>query len=70
MMRRRWCIIHTSTASRSMLIHAANAITTLDQAGQTIDQLAEFWGSLLVIEIAGNGDRWYNRQQIEAFLAD
>lgn len=53
-----------------MLIHAANAIATLDQAGQTLDQFIEFWGSLLVVEIAGNGDRWYNRQQVEAFLAD
>lgn len=52
-----------------MLIHAANAITTLDKAGQSLDQFIEFWGSLLVVEIAGNGDRWYNRQQIEAFLA-
>lgn len=62
-------MIHTSTATRPMLIHAANAIATLNQAGQSLDQFIEFWGNLLVVEIAGNGDRWYNRQQIEAFLA-
>jgi hypothetical protein len=52
-----------------MLIHAANASYILEKAGLTIDDLIDFWGTLLIVERAGNGDRWYNRQQIEAFIA-
>ena len=52
-----------------MLIHAANAIATLDQAGQPPHQFIEFWGCRVVVEFAVIGDRWYNRQQVEAFLA-
>jgi hypothetical protein len=52
-----------------MLIHAAAAIQILDNAGLTLNEMIEFWGSLLIVERAGNGDRWYNRQQVETFTA-
>jgi hypothetical protein len=55
--------------NRPMLIHAAAAIQILDNAGLTLNEMTEFWGSLLIVERAGNGDRWYNRQQVEAFAA-
>lgn len=53
-----------------MLIHAANAITLLDQAGLTIDEFIEFWGNLLIVERGGNGDNWYDRCQVAAFCAE
>ena len=52
-----------------MFIHAAAAIQILDNAGLTLDEMIDFWGSLLIVERAGNGDRWSNRQQVEAFVA-
>jgi hypothetical protein len=55
--------------SPAHLIHAGNILYTLEKAGYTIDQFIEFWGALLVVEIAGNGDRWYDRRQVEAFVA-
>jgi hypothetical protein len=51
------------------MIHAAAAIAILDNAGLTLDELIEFWGSMLIADRAGNGDTWYNRQQVEAFAA-
>jgi hypothetical protein len=55
--------------SPAHLIHAGNILYILEKAGCTIDQFIEFWGTLLVVEIAGNGDRWYDRRQVEAFVA-
>jgi hypothetical protein len=52
-----------------MLIHACNASYILEKAGLTIEDMMAFWGSQLIVERAGNGDRWYNRQQVEAFAA-
>ena len=40
-----------------MFIHAAAAIQILDNAGLTLDEMIDFWGSLLIVERAGNGDR-------------
>jgi hypothetical protein len=60
-----YCINRTGP----MLIHAAAAIQILDNAGLTLEEMIDFWGSLLIVERAGNGDRWYNRQQVEAFAA-
>ena len=68
-MRYGRCIIHTSTATHPVMIHAAAAIAILENAGLTLDQMIEFWGSMLVTDRAGNGDTWYNRQQVEAFAA-
>jgi hypothetical protein len=63
--------VYSSHINRTgpMLIHAAAAIQILDNAGLTLNEMIEFWGSLLIVERAGNGDRWYNRQQVEAFAA-
>ena len=47
----------------------ADILYTLEKAGYTLDQFIEFWGSLLIVEIAGNGIRWYDRRQVEAFIA-
>ena len=47
----------------------ADILYTLEKAGYTLDQFIEFWGSLLIVEIAGNGTRWYDRRQVEAFIA-
>ena len=51
------------------LTHACNVLYTLEKAGLTFDEFAAFWGNLLIVERAGNGDRWYNAQQVEAFVA-
>jgi len=47
----------------------ADILYTLEKAGYTLDQFVEFWGSLLIVEIGGNGTRWYDRRQVEAFIA-
>ena len=52
------------------LIHVGNILYTLEKAGYTLDQFIEFWGSLLVVEISGRGDHWYDRRQVEAFIAE
>ena len=52
-----------------MLIHACNASYILEKAGLTIEGMMAFWGSELIVERAGNGDRWYNLQQVEACAA-
>ena len=52
-----------------MLIHACNASYILEKAGLTIEDMMAFWGSELIVERTGNGDRWYNRQQVEACAA-
>ena len=53
----------------AFLIHGANILCTLEKAGYNLDQFVAFWGEQLVVEIAGNGDRWYDRRQVEAFVA-
>ena len=53
----------------AFLIHGANILYTLEKAGYNLDQFFAFWGKQLVVEIAGNGDRWYDRRQVEAFVA-
>jgi hypothetical protein len=53
----------------AFLIHGANILYTLEKAGYNLDQFVDFWGKQLVVEIAGNGDRWYDRRQVEAFVA-
>ena len=55
--------------NRLMLVHACNASYILEKAGLTIEDMMAFWGSELIVERAGNGDRWYNRQQVEACAA-
>ena len=58
------------TATTANYVHlTANVCYTLEKAGYTLDQFIEFWGSLLIVEIAGNGTRWYDRRQVEAFIA-
>jgi len=47
----------------------ADILYTLEKAGYTLDQFVEFWGELLIVEIAGNGVHWYDRRQVEAFCA-
>lgn len=47
----------------------ADILYTLEKAGHTLDQFIEFWGDLLIVEISGNGTRWYDRRQVEAFIA-
>ena len=52
-----------------MLVHACKASYILEKAGLTIEDMMAFWGSELIVERAGNGDRWYSRQQVEACAA-
>ena len=63
--------VYSSHINRTgpMLIHACNASYILEKAGLTIEDMMAFWGSELIVERAGNGDRWYNRQQVEACAA-
>lgn len=51
------------------LTHACNVSYILEKAGLTFDEFTAFWGDLLIVERAGNGDRWYNAQQVAAFVA-
>ena len=63
--------VYSSHINRTgpMLIHTCNASYILEKAGLTIEDMMAFWGSELIVKRAGNGDRWYNRQQVEACAA-
>ena len=58
------------TASTANYVHlTANICYTLEKAGYTLDDFVEFWGSLLITEKDGSGLTWYDRRQVEAFVA-
>lgn len=50
------------------LSHGCKISYTLEKAGFTFDQFAEFWGSMLIAEKSGDGQIWYDRRQAEAFI--
>ena len=50
-------------------IHAGHVITHLERGGLTIDQLIRHYGDDLLTAKAGNGDTWYDNNQVNAFYA-
>ena len=58
----------TATINRTYLTHGANISYTLEKAGYTLSDFVEFWGTLLVADKDGNGQLWYDRRQVEAFI--
>ena len=58
-------------ASTANYVHLTASICyTLEKAGYTLDDFVEFWGSLLITEKDGSGLTWYDRRQVEAFIAE
>jgi len=57
------------TTNYAYLTAGFNIAYTLEKAGYTFEEFAEFWGSLLIAEKAGNGMVWYDRRQVAAFIA-
>jgi len=48
-------------------IHAAHVISRLERGGLTLDQFVLHYGEELDVELGGNGDHWYNNDQVEEF---
>lgn len=62
---------HSSTTPRhpvSGITHACNVIALLEKHFLSYEQFLQFWGQDLVVERAGNGDRWFHMSQVETFI--
>jgi len=58
------------TTNNAYLTAGPGIAYSLEKAGYTFEEFAEFWGNLLIAEKSGNGMVWYDRRQVEAFIAD
>ena len=50
-------------------IHSAHVIAHLERGGLTLDQLNRFYGAELLTDKAGNGDTYYDNDQVNSFYA-
>jgi hypothetical protein len=58
----------TTAINRTYLTHGVRVIETLEEAGYTLDDVRRFWGAMFIAEKDGNGQLWYDRRQVEAFI--
>ena len=50
-------------------IHSANVIAHLNRGGLKLDQFIRYYGTELLTDKAGNGDTWYDNNQVNAFYS-